>query len=265
MSVADSEDAQDIGMDDLQLSGLKRTQTATNHDDSKRSENKDDNDSKDSDNEEGLCYPDQISFPPKGTSQSTSHTKLPDSVVPHHFSAFAQNLHPSKVGPHQTSSARKSATPNSPMKASTRVGSQLASGGSLEDKILKALDPASREEQDNQNNMVRFYLLQLRDANKKINRLCDKILQLQSGNQQKVTNIQGKIEKNTELRIENQALKSRLELMRVPPCMFSAHQGFHSQPPTFSTASMLFCAGSTSTDVPQGTSLANFDPTLSNI
>jgi hypothetical protein len=56
------------------------------------------------------------------------------------------------------------------MKASTRVGIQLASGGSLEDKILKALDPASCEERDNQNGMVRFYLLQLRDANKTINK-----------------------------------------------------------------------------------------------
>jgi hypothetical protein len=60
-------------------------------------------------------------------------------------------------------------------------------------------------------------------------------------------------------------LKSRLEFMRVPPGMFSAHQGFHSQPPAFSTTSTLFGAGSTSTDVPQGPSLANFDPTLSNI
>jgi hypothetical protein len=112
MSIADSEDAQDIGMDDSQLSGWKNTQTAANNDDSKSSENKDDNEK-----EEGLCYPDPISFPPKGTSQSTSHTKLPDSVVPHHFSAVEQNSLPSKVGPHQTSSAQKSEMSNSPMKA----------------------------------------------------------------------------------------------------------------------------------------------------
>ncbi|PLW12676.1 hypothetical protein PCASD_04432 [Puccinia coronata f. sp. avenae] len=119
MSVADSEDAQDIGMDDFQLSGWKNTQMDANNNDSKSSENKDDNDSKDNDNKEGLCYPDPISFPPNGTSQSTSHSKLPDSGVPHHFSAFAQNLRPSKVCPHWTSSAQKSATSNSPMKAST--------------------------------------------------------------------------------------------------------------------------------------------------
>jgi hypothetical protein len=155
------------------------------------------------------------------------------------------------------------------MKASTCVGSRLASGGNLEDKLSKALDPASREEQGSQKVIVCCYLLQLRDANKTIDKLKDKILHLQSGNQQKVTNLQWKIEnlqeKNTKLRMENQALKSRLEFMQVPQGMFSAHQGFHSQPPAFPTASMLFGPGLTSTEFPQGPSLAHFDSTLSNI
>jgi hypothetical protein len=54
--------------------------------------------------------------------------------------------------------------------------------------------------------------MQLRDANKSIEKLQDEILRLQSGDQKKVTDLQEKVEKlqekATNLRIENQALKS---------------------------------------------------------
>jgi uncharacterized protein YlxW (UPF0749 family) len=75
--------------------------------------------------------------------------------------------------------------------------------------------------------------MQLRDANKTIEKLRDKILWLQSGNQKKVTNLQEKVErlqeKVTDLRIENETLKSQLEFMQMPPRMYL----FHSQPLPF--------------------------------
>jgi hypothetical protein len=68
MSIADSEDAQDVDMDDLQLPCWNNNQRATNDDDSQSLENNDKNNSKDNDKEDGLCFPDPISFPPNDTS-----------------------------------------------------------------------------------------------------------------------------------------------------------------------------------------------------
>jgi hypothetical protein len=62
------------------------------------------------------------------------------------------------------------------MKTPSRVGSRLASGCGLQDQLSRALNPASRKERDNQNSLVRFYSMQLRDANKTIEKLQDKIV-----------------------------------------------------------------------------------------
>jgi TolA-binding protein len=109
--------------------------------------------------------------------------------------------------------------------------------------------------------------MQLRDANKTNEKLRDKILELQSGNQKRVNDLQEKVtdlqEKLTELRIENQALKSHIEFMQMQPGRYSAHQGFHSQPPPFQNASS-FSASSTSAHVSQGPSHGDFDPSLNN-
>jgi hypothetical protein len=122
MSIANSEDAQDIDMDDSQLSGRNNNQRATNNDDSQSLESNNNNGSKDNDKGDGLRFPDPISFLPDDTSQTSSNIKLPDSAVPRHFSVFAPNSRPSNIGPHRNSSWKSSVT-NSPMKAPNRVGS----------------------------------------------------------------------------------------------------------------------------------------------
>jgi hypothetical protein len=184
MSISDSEDKQNINANDLQRSGQTNTQRVANND-GDSSDEKDDNGGEDDDKEEGLRLPDPISFSPNCASQG----KSPDSAVPRHFSAFAPNSRRSEVGPHRNPSSRRSSTAKSPINAPSRVGSRSASGSSLQDQLSRALDPASREERDNQKSLVRFYSMQLRDANKTIEKLRDKILRLQSGDQKKVTDV----------------------------------------------------------------------------
>jgi hypothetical protein len=212
MSIANSEDnAQDLNMDDLQCSGWTDTNTkmVANNDDSKSSDNDKD--------EEGLKLLAPISFPNipyQRTPQTTSPNLASpsDSAVPSHFSAFAPKSRTSQIGPHRNTSSHKSRATSSPIKAPCHVGCRSASGGSIKEKLLVALDPASREERDHQNSLVRFYLMQVCDANKTIEKLRDKILRLQSGDQKKVTDLQEKVttlqEKLTELKIENEVLKS---------------------------------------------------------
>jgi hypothetical protein len=266
MSIANSEDAQDVDMDDSQLSGRNNNQRATNDDDSQSLESNDKNGSEDDDEGDGHRFPDPIPFSPDDTSQTSSNIKSPDSAVPRHFSAFTPNSRPSNIGPHRNSS-RKSSVTNSPMKAPNRVGSQSASSGGLHNKLSKALDPASREERDEKNGLVRFYSMQMRDTNKTNEKLQDKILELQSGNQKRVNDLQEKVtdlqEKLTKLKIKNQALKSCIEFMQMQPGRYSAHQGFHSQPPPFQNA-LSFSASLTSAHVPQGPSHGDFDPSLKN-
>jgi hypothetical protein len=211
ISIANSEDAQEVEMDDLQLSGRNNNQRATNDDDSQSLERNDNNGSEDNDKEDGLFFPDPISFSPNDTSQTSSNIKLPDSAVPRHFSAFAPNSCPSNLGPHRNSS-RKSSVSNSPMKAPNRVGSQSASSGGLHNKLSKALDPVSREERDKKNGLVQFYLMQLQDANKKNEKLRDKILELQSGDQKRVNDLQEKV---TDLQEKLPSSGSRTRRSRV--------------------------------------------------
>ncbi|WAQ89899.1 hypothetical protein PtA15_11A591 [Puccinia triticina] len=75
--------------------------------------------------------------------------------------------------------------------------------------------------------MATFYAMQLRDANKTIESLCNKINRLRMGDQAKSNELK---EKMTELRIENQSLKSKIELMH----MMSSNHLFSSQPVPFS-------------------------------
>jgi hypothetical protein len=109
--------------------------------------------------------------------------------------------------------------------------------------------------------------MQLHDANKTNEKLQEKILELQSGNQKRVNDLQEKVaelqEKLTKLKIKNQALKSCIEFMQMQPGRYSAHQGFHSQPPPFQNA-LSFSASLTSAHVPQGPSHGDFDPSLKN-
>jgi hypothetical protein len=171
ISISNIEEEQNINANNLQRSGQTNTQRVANND-GDSSDEKDDNGGEDNDKEEGLRLPDPISFSPDYASQG----KSPDSAVARHFSAFAPNLHRSKVGPHWNPSSQRSSTATSPMNAPSRMGSRLASGRGLQDQLSRALDPASREERDNQNSLVRFYSMQLRDANKTIEKLRDKIL-----------------------------------------------------------------------------------------
>ncbi|PLW20849.1 hypothetical protein PCANC_08238 [Puccinia coronata f. sp. avenae] len=128
ISIANSEDVQDVEMDDLQLSGRNNNQRATNNDDSQSLESNNKNGSGENDEGDGLHFTDPISSSPNDTSQTSSNIKSPDSAVPRHFSAFAPNSRPSNIGPHRNSSWKSSVT-NSPMKAPNCVGSQSASSG----------------------------------------------------------------------------------------------------------------------------------------
>ena len=125
--------------------------------------------------------------------------------------------------------------------------------------------------------------MQVRNANKTIEKLRDEILWLQSGDQKKVTDLQEKVtrlqEKLTKLKIENKVLKSWIQYMPMPPGMYAAHHVFHSQPLPFQKGlAMSFGAGLTLAHVPQvpgagssstqqacGASEAIFDPTLKNL
>jgi hypothetical protein len=174
MSIANSEDnAQDLNIDSLQCSGWMDTQRFANYDNSKSSDNDKD--------DAGLKLLAPISFP-NSTSQRNSQTMTPnlasplDSAVPSHFSAFAPKPRTFQIGPHHNASSHKSRATSSPMKAPSHVGGQSASGGSIKEKLLVALDPASCEERDHQNSLVRFYSVQVRNAKKTIEKLQEKIL-----------------------------------------------------------------------------------------
>ncbi|PLW13446.1 hypothetical protein PCANC_23657 [Puccinia coronata f. sp. avenae] len=75
--------------------------------------------------------------------------------------------------------------------------------------------------------MSRFYLMQLHDANKTIKLLREKINQLQQVEQQKVVDLQEKV---TELKIKNQALKSKMEFMQMSPAILATSNQVHEGP-----------------------------------
>jgi hypothetical protein len=127
---------------------------------------------------------------------------------------------------------------------------------------MNHLDPATREKRDYENGMSRFYSMQLRDANKTIELLREKINQLQHVEQQKVADLQEKV---TELKIKNQALKSKMEFMQTSPAMYATHNQFNSQPIPFPPSSSSHIGRSaTSNQVHEGPAYP-FDPTLSNL
>jgi TolA-binding protein len=127
---------------------------------------------------------------------------------------------------------------------------------------MNHLDPATREKRDYENGMSRFYSMQLRDANKTIELLREKINQLQHVEQQKVADLQEKV---TELKIKNQALKSKMEFMQMSPAMYATHNQFNSQPIPFPPLGSSHIGRlATSNQVHEGPAYP-FDPTLSNL
>ena len=78
--------------------------------------------------------------------------------------------------------------------------------------------------------MTQFYTMQLREANTTVEILKSKVTRLMAGNQSKVNTLQ---EKLTDLRIENQALKSKFKLLQMKLEMSLARMTFTSQPAPF--------------------------------
>jgi 5-methylcytosine-specific restriction endonuclease McrBC regulatory subunit McrC len=104
------------------------------------------------------------------------------------------------------------------------------------------MDPVSRQERHEENGMIQFYVNQLTDANNTIASLCAEVNKLLSGNQSKTNKVQ---ERLMEQRLENQGLKSQIELLKnkiklmqmriemntpkLNPSFVNTHPGTHQQ------------------------------------
>ncbi|KNZ56805.1 uncharacterized protein VP01_2313g5 [Puccinia sorghi] len=127
----------------------------------------------------------------------------------------------SQVDPHMRAGLR--AEMQSPMKRTGQSG-QAASG--LEEHLTAFFDPMARDKRDAKNSMTNFYAMQLRDANKLIETLCNEVTRLRTSNQSKVTTLQEKV---TELKIQNQTLKSKVDLLQMRIEIYSSRMMFASQ------------------------------------
>ncbi|KNZ47488.1 hypothetical protein VP01_6364g1 [Puccinia sorghi] len=67
------------------------------------------------------------------------------------------------------------------------------SGSGLEEHLTALFNPTVRKKCDNENRMTKFCAMQLRDVNKTVNKLRDKVNCLQTSDQRKVTLIQEKL------------------------------------------------------------------------
>ena len=100
----------------------------------------------------------------------------------------------------------------------------------LEEHLTAFFEPTACKKQETESSMTQFYTMQLREANTTVEILRSKVTRLMAGNQSKVNTLQ---EKLTDLRIENQALKSKVELLQMKLKMSSARMTFTSQPAPF--------------------------------
>ncbi|KNZ54812.1 hypothetical protein VP01_2847g3 [Puccinia sorghi] len=97
---------------------------------------------------------------------------------------------------------------------------------SQHEHLTAFFDSMDHKKQDAKNSMTKLYAMQLRDANKTIETLCDKVTRLRNINQSKVTTLQEKV---TESKIENQALKSKVYLLQMRLEIYLARMKFASQ------------------------------------
>ncbi|WAR53730.1 hypothetical protein PtB15_3B239 [Puccinia triticina] len=167
-----------------------------------------------------------------------------------------------QTGPHRVGITRP-ARQSSPLKPTVRSGATSRSpntqpAAGLEQQLTAFFDPAAREKRDRDNSMTAFYAMQLRDANKTIESLRNENNRLRMGDQAKSNKLK---EKMTELQIENQSLKSKIELMQ----MMSSNHLFSSQPVPFgrmnyqgSNAHNGLPTANSSTSYP----MSELDPTL---
>ena len=105
------------------------------------------------------------------------------------------------------------------MKRTSQPG-QAVSG--LEEHLTVFFDPMACKKQETESSMTQFYTMQLREANKTVKILQGEVTRLTAGNQSKVNMLQ---EKLTDLRMENQALKSKVELLQMKLKMSLANSG----------------------------------------
>ena len=95
-------------------------------------------------------------------------------------------------------------------------------------------NPAARKKQDTKLGMSHFYAMQLKEANKAVDRLRENNTQLREemnllrlGEQSRMSVLQQRI---NELRFENEALKNKLEMIQMRYNMMSRGPMFASQP-----------------------------------
>ncbi|PLW25446.1 hypothetical protein PCANC_27256 [Puccinia coronata f. sp. avenae] len=138
------------------------------------------------DNDSGLVLPRPLSFPPNTKSPNLSQVENSNltkdqsesnlaraSAVLLCFSPYARGSTGLHTAPHcHTPSQLTSKSPRGTLNCSE---GRSASGGNLEQALMNHLDPATREKRDYENGMSRFYSMQLRDANKTIESLREKI------------------------------------------------------------------------------------------